>query len=150
MKQVRRTHVVKAAVTGGDEVKIPSGTVKPQKTRKGSGGGGAAKRVTVQDMINEILKKHQISEEEALYIREVTQEKMQDEDILATVATHKDDTYYLENTYTGEVNGAIQDAYSDRGRYAELEDPKYHEPGAIFDIMAVTVIQHGLQATKAA
>ncbi len=149
MKQVRKTHVVKAAVTGGEEVAIPGGTVKPKKKRKG-GGGGAVKKVTVQDMIDEILSKFQISEEEALYIREVTQEKMQDEDILATVATHKGDTYYLENTYTGEVNGAIQDAYADRGRYAELEDPKYHEPGAIFDIMAITVVQHGLQVAEAA
>ena len=149
MKLVRKTHVVKAAVTGGGEVKIPGGTVKPKKKPKG-GGGGAMKKVSVQDMIDEILNKFQISEDEALYIREVTQEKMQDEDILATVATHKGDTYYLENTYTGEVNGAIQDAYADRGRYAELEDPKYHDPGAIFDIMAITVIQHGLQMADAA
>jgi type I restriction enzyme R subunit len=38
----------------------------------------------------------------------------------------------------------IQDAYSDRGRYEELIDPKYTDDGAIFDIMAMTVIGYHL------
>lgn len=149
MKQVRKTHVVKAAVTGGEEVAIPGGTVKPKKKRKG-GGGGAVKKVTVQDMIDEILQKYHISEEEALYIREVTQEKMEDEDILGTIAEHRDDTAFLDTAYKRDVNYAIQDAYADRGRQTELGDPRYYEPGAIFDIMALVVIQHGLQVAKAA
>jgi len=149
MKQVRKTHVVKAAVTGGEEVAIPGGTVKPKKKRKG-GGGGAVKKVTVQDMIDEILQKFQISEEEALYIREVTQEKMEDEDILGTIAEHREDTSFLDTAYKRDVNYAIQDAYADRGRQTELGDPRYYEPGAIFDIMALVVIQYGLQVAKAA
>jgi len=35
-------------------------------------------------------------------------------------------------------------AYGERGRYEELSDPKYTDTGGIFDIMAVTVIQHHL------
>ena len=38
----------------------------------------------------------------------------------------------------------IQDAYGARARYEELTDPKYTDEGAIFDIMAVTVIEHQL------
>jgi len=58
-----------------------------------------------------------------------------------------------QDFYTSDLeftNGAIQDAYVDRGRHAELADPKYYEPGAIFDIMALVVIQHGLQVAEAA
>ena len=33
-------------------------------------------------------------------------------------------------------------AYVERGRYDELADERYTDAGAIFDIMAVTVIQH--------
>lgn len=148
MKQIRKTHVVKAAVQYKGEVGI-SGTVKLKPGHKG-GGGGVVRKVSVANVIEEIQKKFQISDEEALYIREVTEEKMQDDDILATVALHKEDEYYLENTYSGQVNGLIQDAYGARDRDRELADPKYYDPGAIFDIMAVNVIRYGLQVMAAA
>jgi hypothetical protein len=44
---------------------------------------------------------------------------------------------------------SIQNSYEDRARYEELADPKYIAPGAIFDMMALTVIYFGLQRTKA-
>ena len=39
---------------------------------------------------------------------------------------------------------------TDRARYEELADPKYIDPGAIFDMMALTVIYYGLQRAKSA
>ena len=80
-------------------------------------------------------------DEEALYIKEVTEEKAADPVIRSTVIAHRDDRVYLEGAYRGQVNGEIQTAYDDRGRYEELADPKYTDTGGIFDIMAVTVIQ---------
>jgi type I restriction enzyme R subunit len=144
MKKIRQTSVVKASVQYKGEVAI-SGKIKLKKGRKG-GGGPPPKKVSVQDMIERIGKKFQISDEEALYIKEVTEEKMHDEEIQTTIAAHKEDIYYLESTYAGQVNYSIQDAYEERGRYEELVDPKYIDTGAIFDTMALTVIQHGLQA----
>jgi type I restriction enzyme R subunit len=41
------------------------------------------------------------------------------------------------------VNGEIQAVYNDMGRY-ELSDIKYTDVAGIFDIMAMTVIQHHL------
>ncbi len=98
----------------------------------------------MQDMITEIRTKFDISDEEALYIKQVTDEKIADPDIRTTVQTHRDDRVYLEGPYRGQVNGEIQEAYDDRGRYEELSDPKYTDTGGIFDIMAVTVIQTNL------
>ena len=40
----------------------------------------------------------------------------------------------------------IRDAYNKRARYEELTDPKYTDDGAIFDIMAVTVIDTHLSS----
>jgi len=122
-----------------------SGKIKLKKGRKG-GGGPPPKKVSVQDMIETISKKFQITDEEALYIKEVTEEKMQDEEIRTTIVAHKEDIYYLESTYAGQVNYSIQDAYEERDRYEELGDPNYIDPGAIFDTMALTIIHHGLQA----
>jgi type I restriction enzyme R subunit len=148
MKQVRQTQVVKASVQYQGEVAVP-GKVKLVKGRKG-GEGPPEKKVSVQDMIEQIQQKFPISDEEALYIREVTEEKIHDEVITATVAMHKDDEPYLFGPYSAEVNGAIQDAYERRDRYKELVDPKYIGPGAIFDIMAFTVIRHGLHLAAGA
>lgn len=97
-------------------------------------------------MIDEIRTRFNITDEEALYIREVTEEKSQDESIRATVRTHQEDLVYLEGPFRGQVNGQIQWAYQERGRYDELADDKYKDPGGIFDIMAVTVIDNHLEA----
>jgi type I restriction enzyme R subunit len=143
MKQIRQTEVIKAAVeyqgveSGGGTVKL-----KPGVGRKGT--GPPPKQVSVQDMIAEIQAKFAISDEEALYIKQVTEEKSADPAIRSTVAAHRDDGIYLEGAYRGQVSGEIQTAYDERGRYEELTDPKYTDIGGIFDIMAVTVIQHHL------
>ena len=48
------------------------------------------------------------------------------------------------------VNGDIQDAYAIRELYVQLGDPKYTDTGAIFDIIAFTVIQKGLELSEPA
>ena len=140
MKQIRATEVTKAAVefqgimTGGGPIKL-----QPSTGKKTSGPPPA--KVSVQDMINEIKTRFEITDEQALYIKQVTEEKVADPVIRATVSSHKDDPIYLEGAYRGQVNEEIQDAYDERGRYEELSDLKYTDAGGIFDIMAVTVIQ---------
>jgi type I restriction enzyme R subunit len=52
------------------------------------------------------------------------------------VAAHREDRVFLEGAYREQVNGEIQKAYEDRGRYEELADAKYKDVGGIFDIMA--------------
>ncbi len=140
MKQIRATIVTKAAVkyegvmTSGGPVKLQPG--------KGKGGAGPVPvKVSVQDVIAQIRAKFDITDEEALYIKQVTEEKIADPAIRTTVQAHRDDRIYLEGPYRGQVNEDIQTTYDARGRYDELADPKYTDIGGIFDIMAVTVIQ---------
>lgn len=145
MKQIRQTEVVKAAVEY-QGVTTSSGPVKLKPGHGKKGSGPPPKKVSVQDMIAEIRAKFEISDEEALYIRQVTEEKSADPAIRITVAAHREDRVYLEGAYRGQVNGEIQTAYEDRDRYEELSDPKYTDTGGIFDIMAVTVIQTHLSS----
>jgi type I restriction enzyme R subunit len=144
MKQIRQTEVIKAAVEYQGEVHSSGGTVKIRTGKGTKGSGPPILKVSVQDMINTIRAKFNITEEEALYIKEVTEEKATDPAIGDTVHTHKDDLVYLRGAYQVQVNGHIQDSYAERGRYEELGDPKYTDTGAIFDLMAVTVIDHHL------
>lgn len=140
MKLIRATEVTKAAVqfqgvmTSGGPVKL-----KPGSGKKGA--GPPVVKVSVQDMISEIRTKFDISDEEALYIRQVTEEKVADPEIRSTVHAHRGDTIYLEGPYRGQVNEEIQTTYDGRGRYEELANLDYTRAGGIFDIMAVTVIQ---------
>jgi type I restriction enzyme R subunit len=140
MKQIRATEVIKAAVqfqgvmTSGGPVKL-----QPGKGKKGA--GPPPVKVSVQDVITEIRARFDITDEEALYIKQVTEEKIADPTIRNTVQVHRDNILYLEGPYRGQVNENIQATYDERGRYDELADPKYTDTGGIFDIMAVTVIQ---------
>ncbi|MEX0805208.1 MAG: DEAD/DEAH box helicase family protein, partial [Candidatus Binatia bacterium] len=140
MKQIRQTEVIKAAVEY-QGVTTSAGPVKLRPSKGKTGTGPPPKKVSVQDMIDEIRAKFDITDEEALYIKQVTDEKAANAVIRTTVHAHREDRIYLEGSYRGQVNGEIQTAYDGRGRYEELADPKYTDTGGIFDIMAVTVIQ---------
>jgi type I restriction enzyme R subunit len=146
MKQIRQTEVIKAAVEY-QGVTTSAGPVKLRPSKGRTGTGPPPKKVSVQDMIDEIRAKFDISDEEALYIKQVTDEKSADSVIRTTVHAHREDRIYLEGSYRGQVNGEIQTAYDGRGRYEELADPKYTDTGGIFDIMAVTVIQTHLSVS---
>lgn len=98
-------------------------------------------------MIDKIRSTYNISDEQALYIKQVTELKVADPTIRDTVHSHRDDVIYLEGAYRGQVNGEIQVVYNGLARYEELADPKYTDIGGIFDIMAVTVIDTHLTAT---
>ncbi|MCG3113219.1 MAG: DEAD/DEAH box helicase family protein [Candidatus Manganitrophus sp. SB1] len=141
MKQIRQTEVIKAAVEYQGEVRNTGGAVKLRPGGGKKGVGPPLKRISVQDMIDEIREKFSISDEEALYIKQVTDEKVADPVIRTTVHAHREDRTYLEGAYRGQVNGEIQTSYNNLGRYEELSDTKYTDTGGIFDIMAVTVIQ---------
>jgi type I restriction enzyme, R subunit len=143
MKQIRATEVTKAAVQY-QGVMTSGGPVKPRSGQGKKGAGPPPTKVSVQDMITEIRTRFDITDEEALYIKQVTEEKVADPAIRTTVQAHRQDLPYLEGPYRGQVNEGIQETYDERGRYDELADPKYTDTGGIFDIMAVTVIQSHL------
>jgi len=143
MKLIRATEVVKASVQFRGEVNTP-GVVK-LKPGKGNSGGPPPKKVTVQDMIDDIRQRFSISDEEAIYIKEVTAAKQADPIVAQTVTSHRTDLEFLNNTYQPQLNGEIQNDYITKpGGFETLANPDFVGPGAIFDIMAVTVIQHHL------
>lgn len=141
MEQIRRTQVVKAAVQYRGEVRSTGDEVKLRPSGGKKGAGPPPRKVSVQEMIAEVRTRFEISDEEALYIRQVTEEKVDDSAIRDTVLAHRSDRIWLEGSYRGQVNGEIRVTYDNLARYEELADPKYTDTGGIFDIMAVTVIQ---------
>lgn len=143
MKRIKQTQVVKASVQFEGIVRISG--AKKVITRKGKKAPVPQKKVTIEDVINSLKEKFKISDSEAIIIREVMEEKTKDENIRQTVMTNRLDRYFLEHEYPKQVNHSIQDSYETRGRYEELGDPKYTDPGAIFDTMSLSVIYHDLE-----
>lgn len=143
MQQIRHTEVIKAAVEYRGEVR-GSAVVKLMSRKGRKGSGPPTRKVSVQDMIAEIQAQFTITDEEALYIKQVTEQKTADLSIRETVHAHREDRGYLEGAYRNQVNGEIQYTYNDLARYDELSDPRYTDTGGIFDIMAVTVIDSHL------
>jgi len=143
MKRIKQTQVVKASVQFEGIVRISG--AKKVVSHKGKKAPVPQKKVTIEDVIDSLKKKFPISDDEAIIIREVMEEKTRDEEIRQTVATNRLDRYFLEHEYPKQVNHSIQDSYETRGRYEELGDPKYTDPGAIFDTMALSVIYKDLE-----
>lgn len=140
MQAMRHTEVVKASVKF-QGVRSGNGIVALKPSRKGHGLGVPQKKVSVQEMIDEIREKFQITDEEALFIREVTEQKLQDPDVKDAVARNRDDDEYLFGPYRQQVHVQISDIYQESGHYEEIADDKYSGNGGIFDSMATVVIQ---------
>ena len=140
MQAMRHTEVVKASVKF-QGVRSGNGIVALKPSRKGRGPGAPQKKVSVQEMIDEIRERFQISDEEALFIRQVTEQKLQDPGVKDTVARNRDDEEYLFGSYRQQVHVQISDIYQENGHYEEVADDKYSSAGGIFDSMATVVIQ---------
>lgn len=59
------------------------------------------RKISVQDMVAQIRATFPITDAEALYIKEVTEEKTQDQGIRATVHAHREDREFLEGSFQG-------------------------------------------------
>lgn len=149
MEKIRATGVVRATVQELGEKRLLPRTPRPPGPSGPRTGGAPPPQVTIEEMIEKVRQRFPISDEEALVIRDVMEEKTRDDDIRADVDAHRDNSAYLEDQLKTQVNGEIQRSYETRGRLAEIGDPKYYDSGGIFDLMAFTVIRHNLARSAA-
>ncbi len=56
----------------------------------------------------------------------------------------QDRPHYLEAVLKSEIRVSIEQAFEQRGHYAETYESKYIDNGAIFDMMAHSIVTHGL------
>jgi len=80
--------------------------------------------------LREIRERYPITDEEALYIKEVTEEKVQDANIRETVEAHKEDLTFLRDTFEGQVNRQIQGSYGVRQLFDEPRRSKIYRDGS--------------------
>ena len=88
------------------------------------------------------ITEHQVN---GLREGEAIEDRFQGGDYRLMVVANKFQTGFDQPLLTGMFIDKVVMDRDDKGRFNELADPKYTDIGAIFDIMAVTVIQHHQQ-----
>lgn len=139
-KILKSIYVSKTGVSFVGEKTLTGEYGKKSKPGNGSGPDHIAK-VTVSDVIKSIKEKYQISEEEAIVIQEVCDEKIKDSGIHTVIENNRNDESYLFENYQKELRNSIESSYMNRSLFDCLVDEKYIDPGSIFDIMSHTVIK---------
>jgi len=145
MKEISKVLLSKGAVKFLGEVDF-----KPERIKKLSGKGGnpiptPPTKTTVDIAIMDIKERYSISDEEALIIREVCEERQQDKILLADIISNKDRPLFLKDTLKPRIRASIKHAYENREHFNEVYEDKYIDDGAIFDMMANTVMAFGLK-----
>ena len=95
-------------------------------------------------MIDKLKEKYPISEEEAIIIKEVCEEKLKDEEIVNTIDNNKDDQDYLRTHFSVELRSSIVGSYVERDMEDRIMDDMYDVRGGILDAMTGMVINHEL------
>lgn len=95
-------------------------------------------------MIDSLKEKFKISDKEAIIIKEVCEEKLQDENIVNTIHNNQNDLDYLRTYFSSELRESIVDSYVARNLEDRIMDGLYDDKGAILDSMTGMVINHEL------
>ena len=125
-------------------IKELTGETKKRKPKGGGGGGTPPPKATLTDMIGSLKEKFPISDEEAIIIKEVCEEKLEDEEIINTIHNNQDDLDYLHTYFSSELRESIVDSYVARDLEDRIMDSLYDDKGAILDAMTGMVINHEL------
>ncbi len=145
LKAISKVKLIKANVTyKGITENQPGGIKESLRSRGGNTAPSPVVKSSIQSTIDEIKEKYLINDEEALIIREVCEEKQSDRTILLTIQRNKDRNHFLNEVYKPQIRQSIEQAYSQRGRNLEIYEDKYTDDGAIFDMMAHSVLVYGL------
>jgi type I restriction enzyme, R subunit len=144
MKAISKVKLIKANVKYQGVTENQPGTIKEPRTGGGNSTPSPVVKTSIQSTIDEIKERYLISDDEALIIREVCEEKQADETILLTTQLNRNSPRFLNDVHKPDIRRSIEEAYSQRGHNDEIYEDKYTDDGAIFDMMAHSVLVYGL------
>lgn len=118
---------------------------EPTRKPKGGGNGGGDREIptnTIQQALDNILEKFQISNEDAIIIKEICEEVAEQDDIKSKVIENKDNEIFLNRFEPNEIQQQIKNGYMVREMWDKLEDEIYIGQGGIIPLMGKTVVSH--------
>lgn len=144
MKAISKVKLIKANVKYKGITENQPGAIKEPRAGGGNPSPSPVVKTSIQSTIDDIKERYPISDDEALIIREVCEEKQADETILLTTQRNKNSPRFLNDVHKPDIRRSIEEAYSQRGHNDEIYEEKYTDEGAIFDMMAHSVLTYGL------
>ena len=144
MKEISNVFLSKAAVNFLGAIGFTPEEIKKLSRNGGNTPPTPPHKTTIQLALDEIKSRYDISDEEAIIIREVCEEKQADQEILETISHHKDRPIYLNEVVKDKIKKSIKQSYKQRRHFKELMEKHYIDDGAIFDMMAHSVLTYGL------
>jgi type I restriction enzyme R subunit len=121
---------------------------KPKKKTgfKTGKGGHEIPRTTIEIAIKELKEKFQISEEDAIQIKEIVQEVSETTSVKKNVLANRNNIVYLKTSAEPNVQMEVKSEYVKRKLWDKLDDPMYVQKGGIISLIGKTVIQNLIQA----
>lgn len=103
------------------------------------------KKATIDDALDDIKDRFDISDEEAIVIREVFKTVLATSIHKETVVANKNDEYYLSTRAKPNIHKEVYDVYD--SKYEEkLYEAMYTEKGGIIELISVAVIEDFVMA----
>lgn len=147
MDEISKVLLSKAAVNFLGTIGFTSEEIKTLSRKSGNATPTPPPKTTIDSAIDEFKTRYSITDEEAIIIRKICEEKQADQEILAKINDHKD-RRILDDTVKNHIKASIKQAYEQRNHFDELYDKNYIDDGAIFDMMVNTVFTHGLEIAR--
>ena len=121
-------------------------TPKPQPSPKPrSGQNGGMKKATIDDAIGDIKDKFNISDEDAIVIREVFETVIATSSNKETVIENKENQDYIDNNAKPSIYKEVYDVY-ENNHQEKLNDDIYTSEKGIINLISVAVIERFIEA----
>jgi hypothetical protein len=92
--------------------------------------------------LDNIIEKFQISNEDAIIIKEICEEVAEQDDIKSKVIENKDNEIFLNRFEPNEIQQQIKNGHIARDMWDKLEDEIYIGQGGIIPLMGKTAVGH--------
>ena len=116
--------------------------LKRKQVFKTGKGGQEIPRTTIVSAIKEIKEKFQISEEDAILIKEIVEEVSETTSTKETVIANKNNNIFLKNSAEPRIQSEVKEEYIKRDLWDKLDNPIYIQKGGIISLIGKTVIRN--------
>lgn len=142
---LKNVDLSKGAVKFVRQAENPNNPVNSPKSGTTVGTGNPTPpRATIQQAIEDIKEKFQISDEDAIVISEICEEVSNKPAIKEPILQNKNDQIYIRNSAKSQVRTEINNNFMNRNMYEKLNEPIYVDKGGIITLMSEVVIKNVL------
>ncbi len=140
---IKKVELSKGAVKyKGTKTNMTVAKEPKQSGYKTGGLGREISRTTIEAALEDIKEQFNITEEDAIVIREVCEEVSDKTSMKEKVIANKENKDYLQNNAKPKVESEVKEEYIKRDLWDKLDDPMYVEKGGIISLIGRAVIQN--------